>query len=83
MTQKDKINNLENKTQSLEIYYATMSENLDNLCDKVDKIDKKLDSQEIKLTKRLDLQEKKFAGRWVEVVAVGALVTIIAQLALS
>jgi len=72
MTQKDKINNLENKTHKLEIYYSTMNEKLDNLCDKVDKIDKKL-----------DLQEKRFAGRWVEVVAVGALVTIIAQLALS
>ncbi len=53
----------------IKINHASMSEKLDNLCTKVDKIDTKLDNL-----------DKKYAGRWVELVAVGALIGILAQL---
>ncbi len=54
----------------IKINHASMSEKLDNLCTKVDKIDSKLDNL-----------DKKYAGRWVEVIAVVALAGMLIQIA--
>jgi peptidoglycan hydrolase CwlO-like protein len=56
----------------IRVDYATMTEKVDNLCEKVDKIDNKIDNL-----------DKRYAGRWVEVVAVGMLIAILAQIAVS
>jgi len=56
----------------IKVDYASMSQKLDNLYQKVDNMDKKIDGM-----------DKKYAGKWIEIVAVGALIGILAQIIMN
>ncbi len=70
----------------IKIENATMAEKLDNLCEKVDKIDNNL-SEYIKYERKREQQMKNnFAGKWVEgltlgmlLAGAGAVITVLIQ----
>ncbi len=71
---------MEEEITKIKIENATMAEKLDNLCNKVDNLDDKL-SDYIKYEKSREAEMKNnFAGKWVEAVAMGALLAGIAAI---
>ncbi len=66
---------MEKEITNLKINYATMAEKIDNLCDKVDNIDTKLTSYIAHERAREKEMKNSFAGKWVEGVAVGTILT--------